>query len=88
MSPDIRSGELVGYKPRGSKMGFSGDGREETAASECRSVVIATLLLARGGAKAAVSGSVRREIDDASFMVGLSGNLVRCIVNERICDPL
>lgn len=51
-------------------MGFSGGGREETAASACRSVLIAMLLLARGGAKAEVSGSVKSEIKDASFMVG------------------
>jgi len=52
-------------------MGLSGDGRAVTAASALRMFLTATLLLvlARGGAKAAVSGRDASESDDASFMV-------------------
>ncbi len=80
MSPAIRSGELGGYSPSGSKIAFSGDVGAETAASACRIfLIIAPLLLlllllffiARGGAKDVVSGRAARQIDDANFMVGV-----------------
>ena len=63
MSPAIRSGELDGYKPRGSKMGLlllSGDdGRAEATASACSCVIVLLPLpiLVCGGTNAvAVSG--------------------------------